>query len=204
MAINREQLLAAANYLVEAKDYAAVRREIEDIISAWDHRRVYFEGDKAILNPLVSVGVQAPHKLHQLWGIISTKRMELPKFKRNEYQRGYMLAFRRRLMLARQVEETVEGRPLSAEEWRKRKVALHSAWAKQRTAYIKSKGELTWTERNAAATEFWSTLDANLNRMLKEAKRQAKAHVAVKAKRGNPHPVPTRTRQVARREYARQ
>lgn len=162
MIINREQLKDAANYLIHARDYAAIRREIEDIVAGWDKRRVYFGGPGAILNPLISVGVQAPHKLKQLWGIINAKRMELPRFKRNEYQRSYMLAHRFRLALARRIEEACEGRPLKPDEWRKRKAALHAAWMKQRAAFIKAKGAVSWAERNEAASEFWLDIEAHL------------------------------------------
>lgn len=166
MHINREQLKDAANYLINARDYAAIRREIEDIVAGWDRRRVYFGGPGAILNPLISVGVQAPHKLKQLWGIINAKRMELPRFKRNEYQRNYMLAHRLRLALARRIEEACEGRPLKPDEWRKRKANLHAAWMKQRAAFIKSRGAVSWAERNEAATEFWMDIEANLRHAL--------------------------------------
>lgn len=199
MTISREQLKVAANYLVEAREYATLRREVESIVANWTHRRVYFGGDKAVLNPLISVGVQAPHKLQQLWGVINAKRMELPRFKRNEYQRAYMLSHRRRLAIARQIEEVTEGRVLTPEEWRKRKVALHSAWAKQKASYLKAKGELSWTERNAAANQFWCDLEEALMNMLRDL-RDKPRRVAPKAVR---HSQPARSERTHSRVQTR-
>ena len=124
METSKAQIAAAANYLVQAKDYAVLVRRIEGIIAGWSEQHVFFAGERECLNALINLGLHAPDKLKALYGIIEKKRLQVPAVRRNEYQRGFMAQQRVRMGKALQIEQIVEGRKLTLEERTKRLRAI--------------------------------------------------------------------------------
>lgn len=171
METTKAQIAEAANYLVQARDYAAKVKQIAEVIAGWGERRVYFTGERECLNALVNLGLHFPDKLQRLYVIIETKRQQVPVLRRNEYQRAFMAQARDRLNKALEIEAIVEGRRLSADERAKRSARIRAEWAKRKQAFVSAKGDLDWKGRNAATQEFWGHVDTELTTMLDEARR---------------------------------
>lgn len=171
METTKAQIAAAANYLVNARDYAAKVKQIAEVIGNWRELHTFFTGERECLNALVNLGLQYPDKLAKLYEIIEDKRKQVPVLRRNEYQRGFMAQARVRMNKALEIEALVEGHPLSATDRQARATRIKGEWAKCKQAYLEGKGSLDWKGRNEATSEFWAHVDAELDTMLAEAKK---------------------------------
>lgn len=171
MEITKAQVAAAANYLVQARDYAAKVKQVAKVIAEWDERHVFFTGERECLNALVNLGLQYPDKLTRLYAIIDGKRAQVPQLRRNEYQREFMAQARARLNKALEIEAIVEGRRLTPDEKLKRAARIKAEWARRKQEALTAAGDLDWKGRNAVTQEFWEKVDHELEAMLTEAKK---------------------------------
>lgn len=170
MNVDKAQLAAAANYLVQTHEYISQVREITEIVKQWGSRHVFFVGDRECLNALINLGLAQPEKLQQLYEIIQAKRKEMPDVRRNEYQRDFMARMRHRVSKALEVEALVHGKALTPAEKKKSEARLRKEWTTRKEQALTDAGEQDWKGRNAVTAKFWAVVDTELDKMLTKAR----------------------------------
>ncbi|MDI3307511.1 MAG: hypothetical protein QJR07_10450 [Acetobacteraceae bacterium] len=172
MPVERERVLAAVNFLIESNEYARLIKEITDIIERWHTRPMVYADGLECLNALIDVGLESREAFDKLVELIEAKRRLIHEIKRVDYQRKLMQERRARQAKAIELHELVTGKKLSGPERVKFVRDLQARWRKERDAFIRAKGELSWEERNNAANEFWSQVDAKLEINLRDARQR--------------------------------
>jgi hypothetical protein len=163
MDVNKQALVDAANYLVQVRDYVNQRRDLIEIINAWQDKRVYFAGERECLNALISLGLSGVEKLDALLQIVEQKRRALPDTKRTEYQREFMRTSRARMRKALALEEKLAGKPLTRSERTAREKHLRAMWNLARDKYVEARGVEDWEDKLEAIREFWAEVDSKLD-----------------------------------------
>lgn len=131
-------------------------------------RATPFSGDEEALNELVAIGRQSPQALDNLIAVAEFKRGD-----RNDYQREYMAAKRRRDRKVVQLEEVLAGRKLPHDN---RVQILHNqyvVWNKERDRLVAQHKDLPWAERNAQLREFWARKESEIDELMVEATKRA-------------------------------
>ncbi len=180
--MDKQKIAAALSLLAESKSFVTRVRQIEEIIEGWEDTPLLFGGALEPLNSLVDVGLQNRTAFDKLIELARNKRRLIPATKRVDYQRELMREKRARLNRAVKLEELVRGSPLTGDARVKYKAAVQQRWMHERNAFIAKRGDLSWKERNEAANEFWSQVDAQLQKDTAEAQ-QVLERPPVKRKR---------------------
>lgn len=167
--MDKQRIAAGLTLLVTGKDFHRRIRQIREIASDWQKTPLLFGSTLEPLNALIDVAVVKPEAFERLVELAAAKRRGVPVTKRIDYQRDLMRQKRERLYKALKLEELVRGAPINGDARKKYMHGVQVKWMAQRNAFVKSKGNLSWKARNAAANEFWQQLDAQLERDLVEA-----------------------------------
>jgi hypothetical protein len=130
-----------------------------------------YAGKLSPLNALLDVGLESRVAFEKLIKLTEAKRRQLPKQRRQDYQRELMAARRARVAKAIDLEELRHG-SMDTEARDKFAKAIQGRWAEARDKFIKGKGELTWDQRNEASREFWSGVDKKLDTNLEYERRK--------------------------------
>lgn len=168
--MDKARIAAALSMLVESKEFTKRVKQIRDIVADWQQTPLLFGGSLEPLNALIDVGVVKPEAFDKLIDLAVAKRRQVPTAKRIDYQRALMQEKRERLYKAVRLEELVRGAPVKGEARRKYMATMQTKWMVERNAFIKSKGNLSWKQRNEAANEFWRQVDVRLEKDLAEAR----------------------------------
>lgn len=171
MDLNKQRVVEAVNFLINAPNYAALIREITRIIETWSTHPMAYTGQLRSLNALVDIGLQNRAAFENLVKLIEERRKLLPRTKRTDYQRELMQQRRAREAKAIELHELVYG-PIRGARRMQFLSDLRTRWGKARTEHIAAKGELSWHERNVAANEFWDMIDRQLDVNVQDARRK--------------------------------
>jgi hypothetical protein len=124
-----------------------------------------FKSDAEVLNELLTIGRQNIAAMENLIGVAEFKRSD-----KNDYQRNYMAAKRQRDRKVFELEELMTGKALGQSA---RAIVLrhqYDVWNKEKAAFIKAQGDLTWSQRNDATRKFWERKEAELDALTAEAR----------------------------------
>jgi len=165
----------ALNYLVEAPNYAAFRRELTEILETWATHPTCYAGDLSPLNDLINIGLRSRDLFESLLQLVDEKRRLVPDSRRTDYQRELMRKRRARLYKSVEMAELVAGKTMTASQKELHKKDVSARWARERDTFLVARGPLSWSDRNAAAQAFWAGVDARLDASLK-AERSCRRH----------------------------
>lgn len=168
---DKTKLVQALNYLIAAPNYAKLTSELTQIIERWDDHPMVYGGKLQMLNALIDVGLENRQAFEKLLQLVESKRRDLPRTKRTDYQRQLMRERRARIAKAMELAELTGGKLATADR-RARERALTERWRQARDEFIGSKGQIGWAERNAASSEFWAMIDRQLDTNLQQARRR--------------------------------
>lgn len=157
--------------LIHAPDYSKLIRGVRDMIANWDEFPTRFYGKLSPLNHLVDLGCDDQQAFNRVVALIERKRKLAPAAKRRSYQKELMAARRNRLRKALELQALTKGE-MSEESTARYSKELQGRWRSARDEYVKSKGELSWAQRNEAANEFWADIDKKLDANLADARRK--------------------------------
>lgn len=130
-----------------------------------------FKGDAEPLNELLVIGRQSRQAMENLIEVARAKRDT-----RNDYQRDFMAAKRRRERRAIELEEMLLERRMGNTEraFFLRKQA--EIWGKEREQFLASLDAADWKGKNERLKEFWARKEQELERLIEEAKNQPVIH----------------------------
>ena len=163
---------AAVQFLVDSSYFHQHVRKLRTAVVR--PRAMPFTGEAEPLNELLVIGRQNAQALENLIGVAEFKRDG-----RNEYQRHYMAAKRQRDRKVIEFEERVLGKKLAPEAKLQVLQRQYATWNRERDAFIKAMGEVSWPERNERLKDFWDRKEREIDALIEEAK----AHGPVKRKR---------------------
>ena len=169
--MDKKELTAALNLLIQSDKYSMLIKEITDIIERWDTHPMAYDGDLKVLNSLIAVGLENRAAFENLVTLIENRRKLIPTLKRVDYQRTLMQERRARLAKALELHEATV-RPFKTPADRARVAEdITTRWAEARKKFVQAKGKLSWKQRNLAVNEFWAGIDAKLDANLKSIRR---------------------------------
>lgn len=128
-------------------------------------RALPFKEDAEVLNELLVIGRQNVTAMENLIAVAEFKRGG-----KNDYQREYMAAKRKRDRKVIELEELMGGKKLSNELRAKVLKRQYEVWNREREQYLMTKGEMTWLEKNEAIRSFWDRKEAEIDALIAEAK----------------------------------
>jgi len=166
----KAQIRAAIDYLIDAEQAPRLIREVTALVERWSTRPMYYAGELSILNALIDLGLANREAYDRVIGLIEAKRRLRPEARRVDYQAKIMRERRARQNKALELHALVTGAPVTGKARAAFVKDLLKRWAKERGAFIRAKGELSWADRNAAANEFWAEVDAKLDKNIEEAR----------------------------------
>lgn len=173
----KEQIVEAVNILITADGYGKLLHEMTTILEEWAAHPMQYAGKLAPLNALLDVGVSNRGAFERIIKIVEAKRRLIPEVRRVDYQRDYMAERRARLAKSVELREIHSGPFKDRANRNLYEKDVTARWMTARGEFIAAKGKLGWAERNAAANEFWASIDATLDRNLADAR----SRVRVKA-----------------------
>ena len=146
-------------------------------------RALPYKDDLEVLNELLIIGRQDVKALDNLIAIAQFKR-SAPEEKKNEYQREFMAAKRKRDKAMCQLEEALTGRALSADKRRALLLKQYKRWNDEKDKHLSLCGDISWTERNAVIKDFWYAKDLEVakaykNAVAEQAKKVTKKRVVI-------------------------
>jgi hypothetical protein len=168
--VTKAELKDAVDLLAEAGNYAALRRELMELIATKETMPRMFAGWLEPLNALIRLEAQSDEAFDGVLELVEGRRKTAPETSKVDYQRDYMRQRRARLNTAVQLEELERGSRLSPAARTTFKRVTMKRWMKARDAFIASRGELDWKQRNEVTGEFWEQLDTQLEHNLIDAK----------------------------------
>jgi hypothetical protein len=160
--VSKAQVEKALDLLITSDRYAKLVNEMTKMLEEWDRYPMRFERELSPLNVLLDVGLESRTVFEKLIKLSLSMRRQLPKQRRQDYQRELMAARRARMAKAIDLEELRHG-SMTSEEKTKFTKAIQGRWAEARERFIKERGELTWQQRNDVTQEFWSGVDKKLD-----------------------------------------
>lgn len=128
-------------------------------------RALPFKEDAEVLNELLVIGRQNVTAMENLIAVAEFKRGG-----KNDYQREYMAAKRKRDRKVIELEELMVGKKLSNEQRVKVLKRQYEVWNREREQYLSTKGEMTWLEKNEAIRSFWDRKEHEIDTLIGEAK----------------------------------
>lgn len=134
-------------------------------------RALPFKGEAEVLNELVLIGRQNNEALENLVEVAEVKRSD-----RNDYQREYMAAKRKRERLVVELESALSGKPLTLDDRAKVIAAQYKIWNKEKDQHLAAHADLPWVERNRVTREFWELKERELVQLIEEARQRGPVH----------------------------
>ncbi len=170
-AIRREDVAAAATYLVKSRKCASLLNTITRIIDNYEHEPLRMGGERVCLNALIDLGLDDRAKFERVVTLIRERRALLPATRIVEYQRNQMRERRARLGDAVELQELLKGKMTPAQR-EKYKKDIQRRWMEARGKYVRDHGGGSWAERNELINEFWETIDKQLRTNLEAARKK--------------------------------
>lgn len=162
---NKDRARRAVQFLVDSPYF---HHHVVKLRSALRRPRALpFKGDAEPLNELVLIGRQNSDALENLVEVAEFKRSD-----RNDYQREFMAAKRKRERLAVELESLLTGRTLSLDERTKVVASQRVIWNKEKDQYLAKHADLPWLERNRATRDFWDLKERELEQLIEEARQR--------------------------------
>lgn len=170
MKTDTKKITEAVNLMIAAPNYARLANEMTNIIERWETHPMVYGGKLDCLNALIDVGLANREAFEQLLRLVQRKRGQMPKAKRQDYQRNLMRERRTRVAKAIALREGMFGRmtKFKREEYTK---DLQSRWNEEKTKWLAERSPQKWAERNEAIAAFWQHIDRNLDNNLAQLKR---------------------------------
>lgn len=153
---------AAVRFLVESSYFHHHVKKLRT--SVVKPRSMPFKDEAEPLNELLVVGRQNLQAMENLIAVAEMKRSN-----KNDYQREYMAAKRRRERKVLQLEELMAGKPLTAVARAKALQYQTAVWTKERDDFLKKQPDMSWLARNEAVREFWQVKEAELDQLIEVA-----------------------------------
>lgn len=186
---NRESLLEAVNALVRAEDAASLFADVQALIPVARNLGARFSGDRAVLNPLVSLALSNPTQYQNVVKLIESKREAegssplIPPadegFDKTDYMREFMQQKRERERRAVEIEnlQRPEATGLKGRTRLDFMQMQSSRWNTQREELLKKArdaqgGRLPKSVVQEILTAFWARVDKELDELEEQAKRK--------------------------------
>lgn len=134
-------------------------------------RALPFKGDAEVLNELLVVGRQSREAMENLIHVAEFKRDT-----RNDYQREFMAAKRRRRAKAIALEELLVERKLGNTDRAFLIQKQEAVWNKELDQFLARAGDIEWRAKNDKRREFWALKERELDQLIEEAKNQPVVH----------------------------
>lgn len=173
----------AVQFLVDSSYFHHHIKKLRNTVTK--PRALPFKEDAEVLNELLVIGRQNVTAMENLISVAEFKRGG-----KNDYQREYMAAKRKRDRKVLELEELMTGKKLSNEQRTRVIKRQYDVWNKEREQYLSKKGDLAWAEKNEAIRSFWDLKERELDVLMTEArasgpvKRKYKVEVAKTPKTG--------------------
>lgn len=161
---NAERVRDAVQYLVDSSYFLHHTKKLRSTVKK--KRSLPFKDDAECLNELLVVGRQSEAAMEALIEVAAFKRPG-----RNDYQREFMAAKRRRDRKVLELEEALVGHPLGLDDRNQVLLRQYDIWNKEKTAMLAKLGDAGWMERNAAIREFWDAKEKEVDALTEEAKK---------------------------------
>jgi hypothetical protein len=161
---NAERVRLAVQFLVDSSYFLHHTKKLRSTVKK--KRSLPFKEDAECLNELLVVGRQSEPAMEALIEVAAFKRPG-----RNDYQREFMAAKRRRDRKVLELEEALVGRQLGLDERNDVLLRQYDIWNREKNTLLAKLGEVDWTERNAAIRDFWTGKEAELDGLIEEAKK---------------------------------
>jgi hypothetical protein len=155
----------AANFLITATHYEALRQELITIVNSWDSAPRAYGGSHAVLNALIDVGVDNRPAFDRMLAIVEAKRALLPTARKVDYQRNLMRERRQREYKALAVYEKATGLVRGKQRagfFRD----MRATWAAAKAEFMLARGHMSYDEKLEATALFWQGVDASLDQAL--------------------------------------
>jgi len=159
--VSKARVEKALDLLITSDRYAKLVNEMTRMLEEWDRYPMRFERELSPLNALLDVGLESRTVFEKLIKYSLSLRRQLPKQRRQDYQRELMSERRARVAMAIDLEELRHGK-MSSEDKVKFAKAIQGRWAESRKKFLESHPNLSWAERNDKTRSFWSSVDAKL------------------------------------------
>lgn len=154
---------SAVQFLVDSSYFHHHVKKLRNTVEK--PRSLPFKEDAEVLNELLVIGRQNVTAMENLIAVAEFKRSG-----KNDYQREYMAAKRKRDRKVFELEELMSGKPLN--QTMRTKVLKHqySVWNKERDQFLSQKRDMQWAQKNEAIRAFWERKEAELDALIAEAK----------------------------------
>ena len=159
-----ERVRAAVQYLVDSSYFLHHTKKLRSTVKK--KRSLPFREDAECLNELLIVGRQSEAAMEALIEVAAFKRPG-----RNDYQREFMAAKRRRDRKVIELEESLVGRQLGLDERNAVLLKQYDIWNKEKNSVLEQLGDAEWADRNAAIRDFWARKEAEVDALIIEAKK---------------------------------
>lgn len=170
---NAERVRQAVQFLVDSSYFMHHTKKLRSTVKK--KRSMPFKDDAECLNELLVVGRQSEAAMEALIEVAAFKRPG-----RNDYQREFMAAKRRRDRKVLELEEALVGRPLGLDERNQVLLRQYDIWNKEKASLLAKLGDAEWTERNATIRDFWVVKEKEIDALTEEAKKSLQKTVARK------------------------
>jgi hypothetical protein len=164
------KVTAAVNYLIVSPSYARIINEMTGIIEKWETHPMVYGPSLDHLNALIDVGLANRDAFEALLKLAQRKRSQLPKAKRQDYQRQLMRERRLRVNRAVALREGMFGKMTQAKRADYIK-DLQLRWGEEKDKFLKARGKMTWSEKNEAIAAFWQGVDRKLEANLADLRK---------------------------------
>lgn len=155
---------AAVQFLAESPYFYQHTRKLAAAVVK--PRAMPFKDAAEPLNELLRIGRQNRQAMDNLVRVAEIKRDD-----RNEYQRQYMAAKRKRDRKVVLLESLLEGRRLPHDMQVRILQHQYVVWNKERDQFLTGLGATPWAERNAQLREFWARKEAEIDQLIVEARK---------------------------------
>jgi hypothetical protein len=156
----------AVQYLVDSSYFHHHVKKLRNTIEK--PRSMPFKADAEVLNELLVLGRQNQQAMENLIAVAEYKRGS-----KNDYQREYMAAKRKRDRKVWQLEELMTGKQLSPAMRKHVLDRQYVVWNKERDKLMKTKEQLPWLERNEAVRDFWNRKEQEIDALILEARNRS-------------------------------
>lgn len=163
IAYDKDRARAAVQYLVDSSYFRHHVTKLRNMVER--PRSLPFKGEAEALNELLSIGRQNPEAMENLISVAEFKRSN-----KNDYQREYMAAKRKRDRKVLLLEELMSGRPVPKELRPKVIEHQYTVWNRERDVLLKRNADASWSDRNEKLRAFWAQKESEVDALIEEAK----------------------------------
>jgi hypothetical protein len=163
IAYDKDRARNAVQYLVDSSYYHHHVTKLRNTVEK--PRALPFKDDAEELNELLVIGRQNLQAMENLIAVAKYKRSN-----KNDYQREYMAAKRKRDRKVLQLEELMSGKPVLKEHRRKVLDHQYAVWNRERDLLLSRNTDASWVKRNEQLRAFWAQKETELDGLIEEAK----------------------------------